>query len=61
MSSVFIKLMFSVDEVDRGRWFGAAAILGLPIGWPWLHEYVSLAQINHPAASTTMQNIGLSC
>jgi len=45
-----------VDEVDRGQLFGVAAIQVLLTGLPLLPEYVSLAQISHPVASTKIPN-----
>jgi len=50
----YVKLTSSVDAEGHGQWFGAAATQELRIGWPWQHEYVSLAQITHLAASTTI-------
>jgi len=41
-----------VDAEGHGQWFGAAAIQELPIGWPWPHECVFLAQITRLPAST---------
>jgi len=49
-------MMSSVGAVDRDQWFGAAVIRGLPSGWPWLHEYVSLAQTIRLSTSTATQN-----
>jgi len=51
--AVFIKMTPLVDAGGRGQWFGAEAIQELLLGWPWPHEYVSLAQITHLEASTT--------
>jgi len=45
----------SVNAEGHGQWFGEAATQELPIGWPWLHEYASLVQIAHLAASTTIE------